>query len=310
MTLGRALDIDTRDDLIQGALRAPDLERFAQTVIHYVREAMPPSGRNPTSMRTLRAELFESLEVLFFTSGGIDDRASADVPNHLSPRNGASAEEQLLATLHAAGNLLDRTLEASRDGTLLRSAAPMLVDIARILAERRHCDVLVRTARDLEGLGAAPSVCYLANGQPIWVNSAVERLAGAREYEIDQFLGEVNRYATAVCKDVRNNGKHLPADGRVPEPRLYLRAKVDSDGMIGGTRVTVTLSEALREPELSPRELEVVQNVARLGSYKAVAEKLGISLDSVRTHIRRAYRKLGVGDRVTLVARLKRDGKL
>lgn len=46
--------------------------------------------------------------------------------------------------------------------------------------------------------------------------------------------------------------------------------------------------------KLSPREQEVLQNLAKGNSYKMVADELGISIETVRTHIKRIYEKLHV----------------
>lgn len=58
---------------------------------------------------------------------------------------------------------------------------------------------------------------------------------------------------------------------------------------------------------LSEREREIVQ-LASLGyGDKAIAQRLGIGFTTVRTHLSHAFRKLGVDNRVQLVACLARD---
>lgn len=46
--------------------------------------------------------------------------------------------------------------------------------------------------------------------------------------------------------------------------------------------------------KLTPREQEVLRSLAAGNSYKMVADDLGISIDTVRTHIKRIYEKLHV----------------
>ena len=46
--------------------------------------------------------------------------------------------------------------------------------------------------------------------------------------------------------------------------------------------------------ELTPREQDVLHSLAAGNSYKMVAHELGISIDTVRTHIKRIYKKLQV----------------
>jgi DNA-binding CsgD family transcriptional regulator len=58
---------------------------------------------------------------------------------------------------------------------------------------------------------------------------------------------------------------------------------------------------------LSDREREIVQ-LASLGlGDKVIAQRLGIGFTTVRTHLSHAFRKLGVDNRVQLVACLARD---
>lgn len=56
------------------------------------------------------------------------------------------------------------------------------------------------------------------------------------------------------------------------------------------------------EEDLSPRELEIVQGILDGLSYKMIAEKHHVSLDTVRTHISRIYRKLHINSKGELIA--------
>jgi DNA-binding NarL/FixJ family response regulator len=56
------------------------------------------------------------------------------------------------------------------------------------------------------------------------------------------------------------------------------------------------------EEDLSPRELEIVQGILDGLSYKMIAEKHFVSLDTVRTHISRIYRKLHINSKGELIA--------
>jgi len=53
---------------------------------------------------------------------------------------------------------------------------------------------------------------------------------------------------------------------------------------------------------LSPRETEVLALAATGMSNMVIAETLFVSKDTVKTHLSRAYRKLGVGDRAAATA--------
>jgi two-component system nitrate/nitrite response regulator NarL len=48
--------------------------------------------------------------------------------------------------------------------------------------------------------------------------------------------------------------------------------------------------------KLSPRELELLQWLSKGESYASTAQKLGIKISTVQTHIRNMYRKLGVNN--------------
>jgi DNA-binding NarL/FixJ family response regulator len=59
---------------------------------------------------------------------------------------------------------------------------------------------------------------------------------------------------------------------------------------------------------LSPRESEVLELLAQGLLYKEISEKLGVSLPTVNTYIRRIYEKLQVRSRAQAVARYTRQG--
>jgi DNA-binding NarL/FixJ family response regulator len=61
------------------------------------------------------------------------------------------------------------------------------------------------------------------------------------------------------------------------------------------------------EQELSPREREIVQGILDGLSYKLIAERLSIGIDTVRTHVTRVYRKLQINSKGELMMKyLKR----
>jgi DNA-binding NarL/FixJ family response regulator len=59
--------------------------------------------------------------------------------------------------------------------------------------------------------------------------------------------------------------------------------------------------------ELGEREQEVLRGLVRGGTYAQIAEDLGISLDTVRGHIRSVYRKLQVNSAKAAVSRAVRE---
>jgi putative nucleotidyltransferase with HDIG domain len=59
---------------------------------------------------------------------------------------------------------------------------------------------------------------------------------------------------------------------------------------------------------LSPRETTVLRILAQGKVYKVIAEELGLSASTVRSHLHKAYEKLGVGDRAQAVLRATEMG--
>jgi DNA-binding NarL/FixJ family response regulator len=58
--------------------------------------------------------------------------------------------------------------------------------------------------------------------------------------------------------------------------------------------------------DLSPREREVLHGLAEGQAYKQIADKLGVSIHTVRNYIRRIYEKLHVRSRTEAVAKFLR----
>jgi DNA-binding NarL/FixJ family response regulator len=71
-------------------------------------------------------------------------------------------------------------------------------------------------------------------------------------------------------------------------------------------RPAAATATATEEAALSPREKEVLDCLAQGFLYKEIAEKLGISYETVHTYIRRIYEKLQVRTRTEAVAKFLR----
>ena len=59
-----------------------------------------------------------------------------------------------------------------------------------------------------------------------------------------------------------------------------------------------------REWRFSPREGEIVTLLANCCSNQEIANRLGLRLQTVKNHLSRIYRKLGVPNRVQLAVRV------
>jgi DNA-binding NarL/FixJ family response regulator len=67
-----------------------------------------------------------------------------------------------------------------------------------------------------------------------------------------------------------------------------------------------TPKAAARTPlsaSLSPRELEILEALSQGFAYKEIADRLGIGVTTVRTHIQRVYEKLHVNNRTEAVVK-------
>jgi len=60
---------------------------------------------------------------------------------------------------------------------------------------------------------------------------------------------------------------------------------------------------------LSDRQVEIVQNLSKGMSYKMIAEELEISIDTVRSHIKKIYKSLEVNSKIEVI-NMFRDGKI
>ncbi|MFB7501681.1 helix-turn-helix transcriptional regulator [Streptomyces sp. NPDC056161] len=62
--------------------------------------------------------------------------------------------------------------------------------------------------------------------------------------------------------------------------------------------------------ELSPRERDVLGRLAQLMSTEEIAADLYVSINTVKTHLKSAYRKLSVNRRADAVRRARERGLL
>jgi DNA-binding NarL/FixJ family response regulator len=67
-----------------------------------------------------------------------------------------------------------------------------------------------------------------------------------------------------------------------------------------------TTSPADQENQLSPREERVLDCLARGLAYKQIGDELGISINTIRTHLQHIYEKLHVRSRTEAVAKYVR----
>jgi DNA-binding NarL/FixJ family response regulator len=74
--------------------------------------------------------------------------------------------------------------------------------------------------------------------------------------------------------------------------------------------VASEMAEYATDDSLTPREIEVLQRVASGNSNKIIADQMGISEDTVKSHMRSILNKLGANDRTHAVTIALRRGFL
>lgn len=95
-----------------------------------------------------------------------------------------------------------------------------------------------------------------------------------------------------------------------------VRSAARGETVLSGRLAGKLFSRVRRDPEpekpaaLSPREVEVLRLAADGHTNAAIGRALRISATTVKTHLMRAYEKLGVGDRTAAVSQALRRGLL
>ncbi|NUP03874.1 MAG: AAA family ATPase [Nonomuraea sp.] len=177
---------------------------------------------------------------------------------------------------------------------------------------RAAADAAVDTARTF-GLaayhGVAPAYAIRARtgDDPVRAHAdAAHALTLARRASTDLALG----FVLAACGDTLAGlgdaaGESLLAEARsvlarCPDPGVVGRYLARAESRHGLTGATASRPPALTE-QLTERELAVLRHLPTTMSLRDIASELYVSLNTVKTHCRAIYRKLGVGDRKAAV---------
>jgi len=139
--------------------------------------------------------------------------------------------------------------------------------------------------------------------------------------QLKQLSPETQVIMLTVYEDTENIFKALAAGAtgymlkRTPRAELLEAIR---DVLKGGSPMTTHIARKVVQSflrpvaasqatdDLSPREKEVLDCLAQGFLYKEIAEKLGISYETVHTYIRRIYEKLQVRTRTEAVAKFLR----
>ena len=158
---------------------------------------------------------------------------------------------------------------------------------------RHHPDVVLMDLRlqGTSGIDTTATLCHEAGGAKVLMFTTFEgdeyiyraMQAGARGYLLKSAPREE---LIGAIRSVAAGGRYLP-----PE-------------------VAHRLADRVAGPDLSARELEVLQLISRGRSNKEIAAAVGISDETVKRHVRNLFTKLDVSDRAQATAEGIRRGFL
>lgn len=291
-------------ELVASVYQAADLRSLVAAVTSWLRSCIPVNSRDSAQLAACETRLLAVLESAIGLTPSTRGRGRA---------GRSEAAENRMDIDDVWAQMVDMLpLHGSPDyAGALAAAREVVVQGARTLATRRGLEALLHAARDVEQLGAPPSLVYRLNGELAWQNGSLQNLLERRKLDGDVLREQAWQLAMPICRRLvsdsaaRTRQSRSVAGLNVMLAARPLRAAGKSEAV-----VCVEVAEAKRVSALSTRELEIAKLLAEAGSYQAVADVSGLSLDSVRTYVRRVYRKLGVGSRIAMRARLIRDGDL
>jgi two-component system, NarL family, nitrate/nitrite response regulator NarL len=165
------------------------------------------------------------------------------------------------------------------------------------LARRLQPDVIVLDLR-MPRLGGVPAIESLRTSE-VEARILVLSAFTDRQAVYDAMMAGASGYLPkdADREDVCDAIEAIAAGETVIDPSLQ-GGLVDELRARGGEHVT----------PLSPRELEVLELTAEGLTSAEIGRRLYIGTSTVKTHLQRAYEKLGVSDRASMVAEAMRRG--
>jgi DNA-binding NarL/FixJ family response regulator len=176
---------------------------------------------------------------------------------------------------------------------------PGAVEMARFFRVRQPRTAIVIVTRaysqaELFEAARVGAVAYVRASTDVDLFVATLRRAAAGQFPIDE---EVVRYPAVAARILAAFREDSAADAdATPTPSESLGVNPDASGL-GPLFV-----------RLSPREIEILDLVARGNSNKIIARKLSISDQTVKNHVSAILRKLEVNDRTEAVVYALRNG--
>lgn len=202
---------------------------------------------------------------------------TTDRPRLLLVEDDARMAEAICAVLVAAGYTRTEVAATARSAEArLRRSPPDLVLVDLGLPDRDGAE-LIRAAR---AVGFQKPIMVLTSA------TSDERVLEALRAGADGYLFKDDievRLALALGDLVKGGAPLSPGAARAVLRQLGFQPR------------------KLVVPALTPKEAAVLELLATGGSYAEIAAQLGIELNTIRTHIRSIYNKLGVENRAEAV---------
>jgi DNA-binding NarL/FixJ family response regulator len=121
------------------------------------------------------------------------------------------------------------------------------------------------------------------------------------EANVVMLTDESDRDAVALAVAGGARG-YLSKDATREELMAAVAAALVGGDLLGALRRPVAVVPQAAVPELTTREMQVLRGMSQGKSNGAIGRELYLSEDTVKTHARRLFRKLGVKDRAQAVA--------
>ena len=186
------------------------------------------------------------------------------------------------------------------------------------LAQRRPDVLLVGTQRAVDsGLTAATQVLREHPGLPVLVLGAPDDAETVRAAVAFGARGYLRWDATPIEMGLGLSRVGLRADGRIPQPQQLASVGAPAPAWNGAAPLAgsqpTTVRSTVRELApiaLSMREMQVLTGMSQGKSNAQIGRELYLSEDTIKTHARRLFRKLGAKDRAEAVATGFRRGMM
>jgi PAS domain S-box-containing protein len=165
----------------------------------------------------------------------------------------------------------------------------------------------------LESVGV-PSYVLDSAGVVRWINAAAERLVGdvrGRHFTSVVAPEDSRRARELFSQKVLGSSPATEATGvLVTTAGTRVAVEISSAPLMNGERVVGVFglfegrpdAAPTTPPHLTPRQVEVLRLLEQGRSTKQIAAELHLSTETVRNHIRRLFRALGVNSRLEAVA--------